>query len=243
MTALPLVSSAVLHPSAVSGSDGMVRVWSLRLSSIAPAPNDWATLDERERDRADRFRSQADRDRYVVRHAFYRRVLAGYVGAEPQRVGIRVSAGGKPSLVDTPGIDFSTSHTTGMAVIALAHARLGVDIERARELTDVLELASAHLTDRERRLILSVDPGSRSSTFLAIWTAKEAAVKALGVGLSMPLAGFDTGILGEGDGKCQVDGTTLVLSPLMLDDGHVGTVAVEGARIEVRHVMTPEETA
>lgn len=251
----PHVPAPGLSPDALASPEpdlrpdpgDVVHVWSAVLDRPSDPAADLALLDPDERSRAGRFRFERDRGRYVARHAFYRRVLASRLGITPATVVIRTTAEGRPALVTTDALDFNTSHADGLAVIALSHGRrVGVDVERMRHIEDAQALAEAHLTDRELDAFRALPSGSRSRAILAVWTRKEAVVKATGHGLSVPLDGFDTGPI-DGPAVRQVSlpsrGRSLAVAPLEGLPDHVGSVALEGRRIEVRHHMAWDVTA
>ena len=70
-----------------------VHVWATLAGRSCDGARDEALLDESERARAQRFRFPRDRARFVHRHAFVRRVLARYLGADPEAISIRMSSG------------------------------------------------------------------------------------------------------------------------------------------------------
>lgn len=223
-----------------------IDVWSVRLSTPVP-PTAMAVLDRDEQARAGRFRFPIDRDRYVARHAFLRQVLAGYLDTTPPEVRIRRTRLGRPELAASRGIDFSTSHSDGVAIVAVNRwGRIGVDIERIRPLDDALDLAETYMTAREVAWLRTVPIESRSSAFLDLWTRKEAAVKAIGVGLSMPLDRFDTGAPGP-DGVSIASGPpgdrALHLVGIAGLAGFVAAVALEGRRPSVHHMIHTEVAA
>jgi 4'-phosphopantetheinyl transferase len=80
------------------------------------------------------------------------------------------------------------SHSAEMALYAFTlDCELGVDVERVRELDD-LEVMAAHLfCPAEISELLSLSPENREEAFFRCWTRKEAYIKALGEGLSIPL--------------------------------------------------------
>lgn len=87
---------------------------------------------------------------------------------------------GKPRLTDREDIHFSISHSGHWAVCAVSDRPVGVDVERPRCSPEV---ARRFFHPDE---LLSEDP-----VFLTrLWTAKEAFVKALGLGLTIPLDSF-----------------------------------------------------
>jgi 4'-phosphopantetheinyl transferase len=52
------------------------------------------------------------------------------------------------------------------------------------------EIARSHFAPDETRFLESLPEGERPRAFLALWTLKEAYIKARGMGLSIPLADF-----------------------------------------------------
>lgn len=88
---------------------------------------------------------------------------------------------GKPYLENYPHIHFSLSHSGFWAVCAVGDAPLGVDVEQPR---CTMEIAKRFFRPDEL-------PETEDRDFLLrLWTAKEAFVKALGRGLTVPLDSF-----------------------------------------------------
>jgi 4'-phosphopantetheinyl transferase len=144
-----------------------VEVWSAWVDRVPPGAADLALLDGVERERAGRFRSRRDRDRFVARRAFHRRVLGGRLGVAPAAVELQVTPQGRPFLDPAWGIHFSTSHDDGLAVLAVTGGlRVGVDVERVREVDDALEVAATHMSGDEVAWLRSLPRGSRSRGFL-----------------------------------------------------------------------------
>jgi 4'-phosphopantetheinyl transferase len=227
-------------------TDARVHVWSAWLDDVRPDAAALELLDGRERARAERFRAERDRDRYVARHAFLRRVLSGYLDEAPAAIEIRVTPAGRPSLDARWQLDISTSHDDGLAVIAVTRGgSVGIDVERVRPMDDALDLAESHLTTREQAW-LAAHPAGPSRAFLELWTRKEAAVKALGTGLATPLRSFDSG---DPDARGVSHPTGLAedvaLSIVLLDGfaSHVGAVALQGESVTIHHVTRQEDAA
>lgn len=144
-------------------------------------------LSDDELARAERFHSNLHRARFIVGRATLRRVLADRLGCSPSAVRFSYGTNDKPVLEDgRENIEFNIAHSGADAVIALAGgAAIGVDIELLRPIADVESLARLAFSDIERReLELAPDP---VLAFLNGWTRKEAYVKALGLGLTVPL--------------------------------------------------------
>ncbi len=97
-------------------------------------------------------------------------------------------AGGRPYFPDAP-IDFSITHTEGLVACALSVGksppphRVGLDAEAlgSRTPQSMERISARFFCDSERALFLS---SPDESTFLEIWTGKEALCKQDGIGLS-----------------------------------------------------------
>lgn len=149
-------------------------------------------LDGPERARADRFRFERDRHRFILRRGRLRTLLAGHLGCNPVAIQFTQNSFGKPALHGSD-LQFNVSHSQGVALIAVARgAELGCDIERCDERIDVNGTAGSLFAPGELRMLERLPPRQRQGGFFRCWTRKEAYVKALGLGLSHRLDGFDT---------------------------------------------------
>ena len=134
-----------------------------------------------ERARADRYRFPDDRRRSIIARAATRRFIGRYLGADPAALIIDEEEFGKPVLRGRE-IEFNASHSGDLVALAFARdTAVGVDVERRRQLTDTLALARRYFSAEEVEIVRrAADAGH---AFFAIWTAKEAIVKASGKGI------------------------------------------------------------
>lgn len=95
---------------------------------------------------------------------------------------------GKPYLVGFPDFHYNISHTRNAIAIGVSEIPIGVDIEK-NKLAD-LEIATRFFCKRELNYIISGNE-EQERLFYHIWTKKEAYIKWLGRGLSIPLTTFD----------------------------------------------------
>jgi 4'-phosphopantetheinyl transferase len=216
------------------GQGGAVHIW-LEWIDTAPEPEGLPILDDDERARAGRLRFERDRRRFVARRAFRRRILGEHLGIEPVSVRYRRSANGKPELLGATGLAFSASHSDGLAIVAVTtQGEVGVDIERVRPMPDALNIARRFFAAREYEHLRSVPAGTRSEAFLRLWTAKEACIKLVGRGLSMPLDDFEVLEWGGGDviRLGGVDGAPSIrLFSVDVPAGYVASVAATAAAV------------
>jgi len=99
---------------------------------------------------------------------------------------------GKPHFADpwdTFGFSWSHSADTALFAIGLGPAgfELGVDVEVRRPRARALELARRFFAPGEAATLERLPPEDHLAAFLALWTAKEAVLKAHGGGLSYGL--------------------------------------------------------
>jgi len=111
-------------------------------------------------------------------------VNRGPTGRPHLEVGLRPPPVGRPA---GPATDFNLSHA-GRWVVCLAArgARVGVDVEELRPVEP--GIYPLCLDRAEQEALSARPPAERLATFFAVWTAKEARLKALGTGLLTPPA-------------------------------------------------------
>jgi 4'-phosphopantetheinyl transferase len=153
-----------------------------------------ATLSDDERWRANQFRLDALRRRFVTARAALRRLLGEYLGVPAAEVILSSSKYGKPQLGETNGdgaLRFNLAHTRSMALVAVARGcELGVDVERVREVNQLEAIVRRYFHLEEQTHLFATPIERRHEEFLRCWTAKEAVLKAMGSGLSDSLAEF-----------------------------------------------------
>ena len=227
-----------------SPGDG-VHVW--RLSLDLPADGVQVlrgSLAEDEISRAGRYRHETDSTQFIVGRGLLRVLLARYLNVRPEEIQFRYNCWGKPYLApdrhpSAPLFNFSHSH--GLALCALSRDRMvGVDIERVWPSAEYADIAERFFSTQEIEAIAAQPEPMRQRAFLSCWTQKEAFVKALGQGLSIPLNRFDvsvgspvpTSVTYEGLGFAET--TRWSLQELNLGAKYVGAVVVEGDTLQLQ---------
>jgi 4'-phosphopantetheinyl transferase len=178
-----------------------VHVWRVPLD-LPLLSNLSAALDADEQARAARFRFDTHRTRFTAGRAILRHLLARYLEIRPHEVVFRYSAHGKPSLDGSAaesGLRFNFSNAGGMGLAAFVLDReVGVDLEEIKPVTDFAGIAERFFSPAENRALLALSAEARDAAFFTCWTRKEAYIKAVGEGLSIPLDSFDV-TLAPGD--------------------------------------------
>jgi 4'-phosphopantetheinyl transferase len=149
-------------------------------------------LADDERARAARFLRPADGLRYLTTRIALRQTIGAALGVEPASVRLSYDDVGRPSVADAPpGFDFNVSHSGDFAMIAWSRTRrVGVDIESKRERLDWRALAKTVFGPHDHALVEALPPHAQLDAFFEVWTAKEALLKAIGVGIAGGLDRF-----------------------------------------------------
>jgi len=231
---LPCPAEPVTAPP---GSDES-HVWVVDLDR-PPLPADVlaSLLTDDERARAARYRAATVREQFTLARGALRRLLGGYLGVPPDRVPITVAAGGKPQLVGG-GLHFNVTHTTGLALVAVAPVRVGVDAEKRRHLPDADGLVQRFFSPAERAAYHALAADVRPDAFYRGWVCKEAVIKAAGATMHV-LDAFDVELDPERPAAVlaarheQLAGCDWAVADWCPAAGYTAAVAVEGDRLEL----------
>src|SRR5207244_2000937 len=99
----------------------------------------------------------------------------------------RAGTHGKPALEfpeEGAALHFNLSHSGDLAILAVAAAEIGVDVERIAPRPSLERLAERFFSKREVQAFGGVPAAFRSAAFYGAWVRKEAFLKATGLGLS-----------------------------------------------------------
>ena len=139
-------------------------------------------LNDEDIQKANKFIFQEDRERCMIVYATVKIVLGTILAIETSQLSFVRNSFGKPFLQGHL-IHFNWSHSGRYALLGVHPTHpIGVDIEKIRQsifLDDFLHPLEREWVDQL--------PESRSDKFCQLWAAKEAYVKALGIGLSQAI--------------------------------------------------------
>ena len=171
----------------------VVSVWRVPMEIHRPLDDvEWSLLNHDERARAERFKFDEPRIRLVRCRYALRTLLGRWLSCDPTAIQFRYGEHGKPELAhEQNGPAFNVSHSHDWGLIAMtATGDLGIDVERMDPRTTWNGLARRFYSAREVAALDSLPANKQLAGFYGIWTGKEAFIKALGRGLSFPLASF-----------------------------------------------------
>jgi 4'-phosphopantetheinyl transferase len=223
-----------------------VHVWAFTLNGSADLVEVCRKLlAPEERRRADRFVFAHDRIHHTVAHGVLRHLLSRYCDLPPGSLRFATTSSGKPSLQEPDGatssLYFNLSHSDDRALLGVSDGReLGIDLEKIRSNLEVLSISRHYFFGAERQAIEEAPSAMRDNTFFRYWVAKEAVLKAQGIGLGFPLDRFCVHFLPDGHAAhietldpavLERDWTVRMLS---CDAGWAGAVTARGSDWHVK---------
>lgn len=215
-----------------------IHVWRIDLDADPVLPGGESVLSPDETARASRLLQEHQRARFIAGRSAVRMLLARYLGGAPQTLGFHYGPRGKPALADAasqPALFFNYSNSRNLGLLAVSTGReVGIDIEYRHRGISVMPLARHILSGSEALAFQRLPPMQRKAALLATWTRKEAYVKALGIGLALPLKSFSVAVeddeaaallqLDDGSGNLR----SWKFAPLAAHPDHLACLAAPG---------------
>lgn len=217
----------------------MVHVWQVPLAQPEDRINSSrALLSQEELDRAHRFYFDHHRVRFIAGRAALKSILSGYLEINPRSVEFSLGPQGKPELkagMAESGIRFNLSHSGDFALVAVTQGlAVGVDIEAVNREFAGEDIARRFFSPDEVARLVALPSGERIAAFFRCWTRKEAYIKALGKGLSLPLDSFDVtfepgvSALLLRSTESEDEPSRWSMYDLAVPEGYTGALVVEG---------------
>ena len=152
-------------------------------------------LDPPEQARWRRYLHDRPRREFALCRAALRSILCHRLGCGNDALAFDTLKRGKPFAlvggVRAP-VSFNVSHGGRHGLIALAAAgRLGVDVEERDARRDLDGIAQTVFTPAEQAELAQASGAQKVQLFFHLWTMKEALIKALGTGFSLPPSRFE----------------------------------------------------
>lgn len=120
-------------------------------------------------------------------------ILSSLINIPIKKLELGQNEHGKPFLITHRLIEFNLSHSENLWVLAINQEGipLGIDIETQKPDKNFHKISSRFFSQEENYFLNKLtDPSLLTKAFFKIWTMKEAYIKCLGKGLSLPLNSF-----------------------------------------------------
>ena len=172
-----------------------IQIWSAFLD-MEHSSSFFHLLSEDEKKRSARLKSSPIAYQQIISRGILRLLLGKYIGVDPKELVFNNNSFGKPFLSNPTdsAICFNVTHSGSLLLFAIGKGKhVGVDVEIIDEKLDFKRVSSLVFSpDEQLSLSLSINP---IGYFYALWTAKEAILKAAGRGFSYPSNKFSVSIL------------------------------------------------
>lgn len=136
---------------------------------------------------------------------------------------------GKPYLRDRKELHFSMSHSGDYAALALADSgecrSIGMDLQETARHDRTMSISKRFYSTSEQDFLNAAqDPEEKKSIFYQIWTAKEAYIKATGLGLRQPLPSFSADLEGGHITDSETGRILAAIEPVPCPDGYAACI-------------------
>ena len=173
-----------LHTGRLKLHTGEAHIWKLRWRELERF---WeqhiSLLDKEECQKAGRYRFYEDKMRYLAGKIAVKMLLKEYSGVD--KIVLQKGKYGKLYWQSPPGqreITFNLSHSGKWVLAIFAYRQaVGIDVQEMGEIPEYMEIAKNFFTEEETAEIQETESLERFNQY---WAAKEAYLKALGIGLN-----------------------------------------------------------
>lgn len=221
-------------------SRGAIGVWACDLSSIEPDDSPSPL----ERARASRFVKAVLARRYLASRTVLRSILGRWCGEAPGSVAIELTGFGQPYLARHPDRFFSLTHSGDRALVACAFTPIGIDLEERAALADADAMAAHVLSEDELACYRGAPAGERDEQLTWAWVAKEAYLKARGVGLAIEPTHIEAPSRAGGEMSVRGDEVHWDVHPIEVGPRYAGALCTAGhvERVELFELCGGEWT-
>ncbi len=142
--------------------------------------------------RQQRYKFAKHRHDALITRAFVRTTLANYLNCDPKAIQFDKGEKDKPYITSPhTNLQFNVSHTEGLIICGITkQTPIGVDVEFVDRKTALLDIADRYFSPAETNDLFALPEKFQRSAFFDYWTLKESFIKAVGLGLSIPLDKF-----------------------------------------------------
>jgi 4'-phosphopantetheinyl transferase len=180
-------------PISKTQTDNKIEIWYGFFNDFTDKVELFRTLlSVQEHERLNKFVFESDKLMYTVSHGVLRIILGKKINQPPENIAFHQNSFEKP-IIETPECHFNLSHTRNFFCIAYSNkCTVGIDTEHFKRSIDWQSIAKLYFSENEINEIYKAELNNQLKTFIAIWTRKEAILKALGCGMVNNLKYIDS---------------------------------------------------
>ena len=167
-----------------------IHIWIFSIEKHALLTEDMKNLPDFELKRADSFKREKDRLRYLVSRSLLRKILSLYFQLPASSFVFEKGEHGKPYLADKR-IHFNLSHSEDYIALAFSmDSPVGIDIEKKRPNSRIESLVKRFFHPDEAKSFSLLNEQEKTDFMFRRWTVREAFLKGVGCGLTMSPRSF-----------------------------------------------------
>lgn len=180
-------------PSEIVLENHSVHLWCANLNiSTKKQEEYWNYLSQEEQARSQRFRFEKHKNHFIAARGILRILIGRYLKTNPSDIYFEFGEFGKPFLSKHKNLQFNISHSEDYALFGFTlNNSIGVDIEYTLKEIDFNAIAPRFFAPNEVEKLFALPSFKQVEGFYSCWTRKEAFIKAIGNGLSLPLDQFE----------------------------------------------------
>lgn|SRR3990167_10062168 len=185
--------------------------------------------------RANRFHFSIHRQRFIAARGILRKLLGKYLNLEPQKIEFTYGPHNKPFLhfPSSMLLQFNLAHSDEMAIFAFTkHHAIGIDIEKIEDKNHDA-LARRFFSDAENQYLIQLPHDERIRYFYYLWSRKEALIKAVGKGLSIPLSSFS--VISSNTERFTLENKSWHLESIAVNPHYAAAFAIEDGKDKVTY--------
>ncbi|MFT3893215.1 MAG: 4'-phosphopantetheinyl transferase superfamily protein [Anaerolineales bacterium] len=161
-----------------------IHVWQVSVSDVLSSLEEfWQVLDQAEKQKVERLRTNTDKNRAIVSHGFLRTLLGWYLGQDPLSIEFSYGLQGKPAILGAE-LEFNVTHSGDLILYAFASdCPVGIDVECISHISELQDLVNRFFSPDEQHRLASLSVSEQERAFFKLWTLREAYGKMKGGGL------------------------------------------------------------
>ncbi|WP_340392666.1 4'-phosphopantetheinyl transferase superfamily protein [Paenibacillus sp. FSL E2-0190] len=154
-----------------------------------------STLPAEKQKRINRFVRKEDGIRTLAAEILSRLLICRRLSIKNSAIELEYNHYGKPLIKGNMNLYFNNSHSGEWVVSAISDTPVGTDVERISEIN--IGIAERFFSPCEFNDLMQKEGEDRLKYFFDLWTLKESYIKAIGIGLSLPLSSFTISLKGD----------------------------------------------
>ncbi|ADG93868.1 4'-phosphopantetheinyl transferase [Arcobacter nitrofigilis DSM 7299] len=214
-----------------------VHIWKIEIDKISEDIYKYSELlTPDELNRANKYRISNKKKAYITTRITLKILLKYYLDNDSYSITLYKNNYGK-IYIKGSNLYFNISHSTDMSIITFSrNNEIGIDLENMNCDSNIIDISTRYFTKRERLWIKNLALEKQKEAFIYCWVRKEAYIKALGLGLSIPLDSFH--VIPQNTKEIPIDNFQIkewFLYPLNISTQYLGAMCIQSPNVTMSY--------